>query len=85
MSECSAQHLGLRGANPQFAQINYIIMTQTDKRIAELKNAMEIEQANGFPNGDLWNKMSDELDKLEMKPSIFELLADILHSPIDEE
>ena len=32
-----------------------------EKRISELTHAMEIESANNFPNGDLWNKMSDTI------------------------
>ena len=43
-------------------------MTTTEKRINDLKHAMEIELINNFPNGDLWNKMSDELDELQKKP-----------------
>lgn len=56
-------------------------MTTTEKRIAELKHAMEIEQANGFPNGDLWNNMASELDTLEKKPNVFQMLSSILNSP----
>ena len=55
-------------------------MTTTEKRINDLKNAMEIELVNNFPNGDLWNKMSDELDELQKKPNTFEILSSILKS-----
>ena len=54
-------------------------MENNKKRIEDLKLAMEIELVNNFPNGDLWNKMSDELDELEKKPNIFELLSSILN------
>jgi len=53
-------------------------MTTTEKRINDLKHAMEIELVNNFPNGDLWNKMSDELDELQKKPNTFEILSSIL-------
>ena len=55
-------------------------MTTTEKRINDLKQAMEIELVNNFPNGDLWNKMSDELDELQKKPNTFEILSSILKS-----
>ena len=55
------------------------IMTTTEKRINDLKHAMEIELINNFPNGDLWNKMSDELDELQKKPNTFEILSSILN------
>jgi len=54
---------------------------EKEKRIAQLKLAMEIEKTNEFPNGDLWNKMADELDALEKEPNIFEVLSQILKSP----
>jgi hypothetical protein len=54
-------------------------MTTTEKRINDLKHAMEIELINNFPNGDLWNKMSDELDELQKKPNTFEILSSILN------
>lgn len=56
-------------------------MKTKEMRIEELKHAMEIEQANGFPNGDLWNKMASELDDLERVPNVFEMLSIILNSP----
>ena len=31
----------------------------------ELKKQMEFEVENNFPNGDLWNELSDKLDELE--------------------
>ena len=54
---------------------------EKEKRISQLKLAMEIEKTNEFPNGDLWNKMADELDALEKEPNIFEVLSQILKSP----
>lgn len=51
------------------------------KRIEELKTLMDIELKNNFPNGDLWNNLSDELRELEEVPTTFEILSMILNSP----
>ena len=50
------------------------------QRIQELKNAMQIEQEANFPNGDLWNNLSDELDQLQRVPTVFEIVSSILNS-----
>lgn len=50
------------------------------QRIEELKKAMELEVINNFPNGDLWNNLSDELDELQRVPSVFEMVSSILNS-----
>lgn len=55
----------------------------TQIRIEELKTAMDFEVKNNFPNGDLWNKMSDELDELQRVPSTLEVLMMIMNSPRD--
>ena len=47
----------------------------------ELKKQMEFEVENNFPNGDLWNELSDKLDELERVPSSFEIIMQILNSP----
>lgn len=49
------------------------------KRIEELKTLMDIELKNNFPNGDLWNNLSDELRELEEVPTTFEILSMILN------
>ena len=54
---------------------------QKAKRIEELKALMDIELKNNFPNGDLWNNLSDELRELERVPTTFEILSSILNSP----
>jgi hypothetical protein len=51
------------------------------QRIEELKELMRIEQENKFPNGDLWNDLSDELDELERVPDTLTLLMMIMNSP----
>jgi hypothetical protein len=56
---------------------------QKAQRIEELKTLMKFEVDNNFPNGDLWNNLSDELDELERVPSTFEILSAILNSPKD--
>jgi hypothetical protein len=56
---------------------------QKAKRIEELKALMDIELKNNFPNGDLWNNLSDELRELERVPSTFEIISAILNSPKD--
>jgi hypothetical protein len=56
---------------------------QKAKRIEELKTLMKFEVDNNFPNGDLWNNLSDELDELERVPSTFEIISAILNSPKD--
>jgi hypothetical protein len=55
--------------------------TNKQKRINDLKHAMEIEECNNFPNGDLWNKMSDELTELQRTPSTLDELFTILTKP----
>jgi len=50
------------------------------QRIEELKKAMQIEQEANFPNGDLWNNLSDELDELQRVPTVFEIISSILNS-----
>jgi len=52
---------------------------QKAKRIEELKALMDIELKNNFPNGDLWNNLSDELRELERVPTTFEILSSILN------
>jgi len=42
---------------------------------------MEFEVENNFPNGDLWNELSDKLDELERVPSSFEIIMQIMNSP----
>jgi len=42
---------------------------------------MDFEVKNNFPNGDLWNKMSDELDELQRVPSTLDVLMMIMNSP----
>jgi hypothetical protein len=54
-------------------------------RIKELKQLMDYEEKNNFPNGDLWRELAEELELLEKVPNIFETLGDILRSPIDYE
>jgi len=60
-------------------------MKTQEQRIEELKTAMKLEAANNFPNGNAWNKMSDELDRLQRAPDVFETLGRILRQPIVHE
>lgn len=57
----------------------------SNNRIEELKTAMDFEVRNNFPNGDLWNNLSDELDELQRVPSTLEVLMMIMNSPRDFE
>ncbi len=56
-------------------------MKSNEQRVQELTEAMEFEVANNFPNGDLWNQLSDELDELQRVPSTLDILMQILNSP----
>jgi hypothetical protein len=52
-----------------------------NERIEQLKQEMQSEVDNNFPNGDLWNQLADELDELQRVPTIFEQISQILNSP----
>jgi hypothetical protein len=56
-------------------------MNNKEIRIKELKELMQFEVENNFPNDNLWNELSDELDELERVPSVFEIVSQILNSP----
>jgi len=56
-------------------------MNNKENRVKELKEQMNFEVENNFPNGNLWNQLSDELDELERVPSVFEIVSQILNSP----
>lgn len=58
-------------------------MQSKEQRVQELKEAMDFEVANNFPNGDLWNQLSDELDDLERVPSTLDILMQIMNSPCE--
>jgi hypothetical protein len=56
---------------------------EKEQEIQELKKAMQFEEENNFPNGDLWNNLSDKLYELQKVPTTFEILTAILNSPKD--
>lgn len=56
-------------------------MNNKEIRIKELKELMQFEVENNFPNDNLWNELSDELDELERVPSVFQIVSQILNSP----
>ncbi|MEY4334565.1 MAG: hypothetical protein RLZZ196_3315 [Bacteroidota bacterium] len=56
-------------------------MNNKQNRIEELKEQMQFEVDNNFPNGDRWNELSDELDELQRVPDVFQMLTQILQSP----
>lgn len=39
---------------------------KTSNRIAELENQMEAEMEAGFPNGELYNELTDKVSMLKM-------------------